>query len=121
MDERRKFPRLHYNVTVTWKKVERPAAESAQGTNATKNISGGGICLEVDSVVRIGDVLELDIALPTKKTIHSKGVVRWTEDFGIIGEKSNSRYEAGIEFIEINDSDREEVKKFVFSILQANM
>ena len=119
MEERRKFPRLTYNVAVAWKKIERRAENDSEVTNVTKNISGGGICLQVDSSVKPQDVLEFQITLPTKKMIDSKGVVRWIEDFGIIGEKSKSRYEAGIEFININDKDREEIKQFVFSILKA--
>lgn len=117
MQERRKYPRLNYNVAVAWKKVDERDKGSEETQNVTKNISGGGICLAVDSSVKLKDMLELKLTLPTQKTVCSKGVVRWLEDFGVEGEKGESRREAGIEFVNINDADREEIKKFVFGVL----
>ena len=111
MDEKRRFPRLNYNVEVEWKKVDRSKGGTLEA-NVTKNISEGGICLMVDDSVRPQDMLELKIMLPTQATISVKGAVRWVESFGIAGEKSQPRHEAGIEFVEIDDQDREKMKKF---------
>lgn len=120
MEERREFPRLNYNVEVEWKKIGHSEGDASLSKNATKNISEGGMCLEVDSTVQSLDILALKITLPTKIIIHTKSVVRWVENFGIEGEKSQSRYEAGVKFMDISDTDRQEIKKFVFSILGAN-
>ncbi|MFH1621838.1 MAG: PilZ domain-containing protein [Candidatus Omnitrophota bacterium] len=114
MGERRKFVRLDLNTKVEWEKVNRdePASEFK-----SKNISGGGICLITDEIINIGDTLNLKIDLPTLKTIHAKGKVVWIEGFEIVGGRREKKYEAGIEFLDINDKDRQEIEKFVFSHL----
>jgi len=114
VEERRKFVRLDLNTVVEWEKVNR---DEPVGEFKSKNISGGGICLIMDEIINIGDTLNLKINLPTLKIIHSKGKVVWVEGFEIVGGRREKKYEAGIEFIDINDKDREEIKKFVFSHL----
>jgi len=115
MQEKRKFPRLDFNVEVEWKRLGPSVKEEAK--NLTKNISGGGICMFVDSSVNVNDTLELNITLPTQERVSSKGVVRWVENFGISSRKEESHSEAGIEFIDINSADRQKVDKFIFRFL----
>lgn len=117
MEERRKFVRLDLNTGVNWRKDDEASDRTIYGKSTTKNISGGGVCLIMDQAVKIGDKLHLEIELPTKKIIYSEGVVIWVEKFEIIGGRYEKRYDAGVEFSEITDEDREEIKKFVFRIL----
>lgn len=112
MEERRKFVRLDLNTMVEWEKTGR---DESAGESKTKNISGGGICLIMDGVINVGDTLNLKINLPTLKTIQAKGKIVWVDDFEIIGDRKEKRYEAGIEFIDIDVKDRQEINKFVFS------
>jgi len=115
MEEKRKYPRLNFNVAVEWEKANFASDNKQIHTDTTKNISVGGICLIVDETVKTGDSLRLSIKLPTEKVINSKGVVRWVEDFGIVGVKSETNCEAGVEFTEISDEDQKEIEKFVLS------
>jgi c-di-GMP-binding flagellar brake protein YcgR len=117
-DERRKFVRLDLNTMVEWEKLD--SAEPS-GEFVSKNISSGGICLIVNDTINIGDKLKLKISLPTLKKINSNGKVVWVEDFEIVGERREKRYEAGIEFFGISDEDREEINKFVFRLLRSNL
>lgn len=116
MEERRKFVRLNANVDVKWAKIT-PDKESASGDlSTTKNISGGGICLTMyGKNVDVGDLLDMEIDLPTKKTIRVKGRVAWVGEFEIVGGRHEKSYDVGIEFLEINEEDRIEISQFVFS------
>ncbi len=114
MDERRKFPRLAIDVNVSWKKVDN---ESAVAQDVTKNISEGGVCMMVYEPLRKGDAIELDFELPTSKVIHARGRVAWTDEFEIIGDKVREKYDVGVEFTDISEIDREEIKKFVFRLM----
>ncbi len=116
MEERRKFVRLNTNVDVKWAKIT-PDKEGATGDlSKTKNISGGGICLTVyGKNVDIGDILDMEIDLPTKKTIKVRGRVAWVGEFEIVGGRHEKNYDLGVEFLEIDEEDRIEINQFVFS------
>ncbi len=114
MEEKRKFIRLDVNVGVKWKKIK----EASLTADIAKNISEGGICLIANEKVAIGDLLDLEIELPTGKKITSKGKVAWVNEFEIIiGKMQMKRYDVGAEFLGISDEDREEIEKFIFTFL----
>lgn len=112
MQEKRRFPRLNTSsVIVSWRKIK-----TLDNLSKTKDISGGGICLmieEKDSLA-VGDALQLEFSLPSKEIIHSKGQVVWLDEFAIGDINAQSRFEVGIEFIDISDKDREVIKQYVF-------
>ncbi|MEI8349270.1 MAG: PilZ domain-containing protein [Candidatus Omnitrophota bacterium] len=119
MENRRKFPRVNTaKMMVSWRKVK-----AYDNLNETKDISGGGICLMVDGegLVSVGDILQLEFSLPLGKTIYSKGKAVWLDKFTIIGDlKEETRYEVGVEFLDINDKDRAAIEQFVFLHLPLN-
>lgn len=117
MEEKRKFVRLNLNVEVRWRKIIETLDRAVDNINLTKDISGGGIRLIVDETVKVADKLSLEIKLPTDKVIYCQGRVIWVEKFEIVGRRHEDRYEAGIEFMDISDDDREEISKLVFSFL----
>ena len=114
---RRKFLRLNADVEVSWKKANRPATGLSGTVNNTRNISAGGICLCVYEEIQESETLELQIKLPTGKIIETKGLAVWINEYEIIGEDRSS-YDVGIEFLDISDTDREEINKFVFHGIQ---
>ena len=104
------------NVNVSWEKVPgQPPRESSK--DQTRNISAGGICLIVYEKLRQGDVLKLDIELPNKQVITSRGRVAWVKEFQM-GRTDEKKYDAGIEFMDINDQQRSDIRQFVFKVLQ---
>jgi c-di-GMP-binding flagellar brake protein YcgR len=120
MSEKRKYPRLDINVKVNWKKTAEPKPEDAESRDITRNISAGGICLMVYEKLDVGDCLSLDLELPSGKELHLVGRVVWTKEFEIIGKKESKRYDIGLEFLDIKAGEREEIKNFVFSFLDAH-
>ncbi|MFH0877006.1 MAG: PilZ domain-containing protein [Candidatus Omnitrophota bacterium] len=113
IDERRKFVRLGVNVKVNWQKPAPPPPILDQ-ENLTKNISEGGICLTANEKLNTGELLLLDIELPNRRFIRAKGRVAWVHEFDI--RAKGKRYDVGIEFLEIQPQDREEIKKFMFDL-----
>jgi c-di-GMP-binding flagellar brake protein YcgR len=116
MQERRNYPRLDISVGVSWKKVG--ASGQAIESDLTKNIAAGGICLIMLEKVVIGDVLFLELSLPTKETIVCRGRVVWARELGILGKEAEKKFDVGVEFVDISPDDRETIKKFVFSFLR---
>ncbi len=117
MMERRNYPRLDMSVAVTWKKVAG-ASEESSAVDVTKNIAAGGICLIMFQKVAAGDILFLEMVLPSKQAIVCRGRVIWVKELGILGKETEKKFDVGLEFIDIAPEDRETIKKFVISFLR---
>lgn len=109
--ERRKFLRLNINVNFKWKKLPGGKKEVFE-EGSTKNISGGGVCLMSYKKISKGDILVIEMQLPTGKTINSKAKVVWVSEIDTHGASGEKRYDAGVEFLDITESDREDIKEF---------
>ena len=115
MEERRRFVRLSTLVKVEYAVVVESGEEAG---SSTKNISLGGICLFLDNPVDKNTILELKIYILQEITpIHARGRVAWVEEFAL-GEVDKRRHiEAGIEFTQISDGDRERISQYIFKSL----
>jgi c-di-GMP-binding flagellar brake protein YcgR len=75
----------------------------------TKDIGAGGICLITTSPILVGKEVDIKFHIPDEqKPVKVVGRIVWNEG------KEGSFYN-GIQFIRINDSDRELIGKFVDS------
>jgi len=72
----------------------------------SKNISEGGICFSVKKQYDVGNILSLMLFL-RNKFINITGKVAWIE------KKDPNIFEIGVEFININKDDLEEIKKII--------
>lgn len=114
-NERRKYPRLNVNTEVEYSIVNNPEVEKS----FTKNISAGGICLIVYEDILPQTVLELKIYLPNNpQPIKATGKVVWKSEFIITTDK-RARFDVGIEFLDISDTDRQVVAQHIFSLLDS--
>lgn len=112
-EERRKFVRLNINVSVNCSLLD---GKDIRHTATTKDIGAGGIRVFVDSQVKRGDVLKLEFLLPElPPQVFATGRVVWVRPFSIEGDKT-TRFDAGIEFLDIDPKDRERINKYVFSL-----
>jgi len=115
-EERRKFPRLNLAVDIEYSVLRKEPSSKAEGQS--KNLSSGGICLIVYEEVKIGDSLALVINLPEgERPIQAKGMVKWIGEFILSADKKNS-WDVGVEFIGINEADREKLSRYVFRFLK---
>jgi c-di-GMP-binding flagellar brake protein YcgR len=109
--EKRRFPRLFFNVDVEYKKLEE--GESSGIKTRSKNISARGIRLILLEKIKLQTNIELRFSLPdTQEKIVATGKVVWIEEFSVGDAPSNLAYDAGIEFITVSKADRERIVKF---------
>jgi c-di-GMP-binding flagellar brake protein YcgR len=112
MEERRKFIRLDTSVKIRYK-VLMPI-DNQNNTNS-RDLSTGGVKIEVKEPIKPNTVLWLEIDLPSEADpLQAKGEVVWQEK---ISNAENSRYEMGIKFLEMDLNDRNKLNKYLFSLL----
>ncbi|MFA5271561.1 MAG: PilZ domain-containing protein [Candidatus Omnitrophota bacterium] len=108
--ERRKFPRLSISTNVKYSVVK---INSLSDDIPMKNISAAGICIVADEDLQLGTVLSLSVYLPDNDApIYTKGRVVWKSEFKI-GYGSKSSYDIGVEFLEIDEEDKQKIFQYV--------
>jgi c-di-GMP-binding flagellar brake protein YcgR len=112
--ERRRFVRLDMTTRVKWKNISDPNIRMSLITDPLQDISAGGIRLIAYHPLQLGDELDLEIALPANNLITARGKVVWIKEFTQEREAQSKIYQAGVEFIEIEDKDKELINKMVF-------
>ena len=117
MEEKREFARLDLNVKVDWKKISETSEPKQEYSDKTKNISAGGLCLVVYEKLNVGEKLQIEMELPSKKVINAEGKVVWISEYEILGREEEKIYDIGVEFMKISKEEREEINKFVFASL----
>ena len=118
MKERRKFVRAGIQSNIKWAKDVKGAEKEIEHRDVTRNIGGGGICITTTEKLNECDRILVEIDLPTGDRVRSRGRVAWVSKFEFKGPKPQKGYEVGIEFLDISESDRVLVEKFVFEYLQ---
>jgi len=120
--QRRDYFRLEYSLPIEYRKIEyedvlkykksrRYGNQSFHG-GVTKNISGGGICVLLNEEFEVNQFLECRLSLENDKEIIFVGRIlrcnkmdNYTEYF---------RYEAGMVYEIIDDTDKEEIIRFIY-------
>ena len=112
---RRRFPRANYNCTITIKSGgEVPKTIITQ----TENIGMGGICVVLKESINLFKDGELEIIIEDKGSpIRCKGSIVWVVKKTDPTDKSLITYDVGIEFIDIDDSDKDRIGRIVEKIL----
>ena len=106
--ERRKYPRI--NALVKYAVID---AENADKASGVRNISAGGIAIFAKEAIAMDTTLSLSISLPDKTDFGAKAKVVWSEEIKVSWDE-DIKYELGVEFIDIKESDRERILKYVF-------
>ncbi|NIM90680.1 MAG: hypothetical protein GTO17_06990 [Candidatus Aminicenantes bacterium] len=115
MEEKREFARLDLNVRVDWKRITETPAPEQEFSDKTKNISAGGICLVVYEKMEVGEKMQIEMELPSKKVIKAEGKVVWVSEYEISGREEETVYDIGVEFVKISQEERDEINQFVFA------
>ena len=109
--ERRKFPRTALELIVRYKVLSSQEQVDAK----TKNISGGGVCLVTREKMPLGAYLAMDMKFPgSKKPILAGGRVVWSNESRLgPSPAGHQRFDNGIEFVQIEDVDRQRIIEHV--------
>lgn len=113
---RRRFPRANYRCLIT---IRKRGIRSRFLTH-TENIGVGGIAVAVDKDLGIFSEVEIELVLKEQTLpIRCKGTVVWVVKSGAIKKgRPITKFDTGIEFVDIKESDRARIEKVVEGIIQ---
>lgn len=92
----------------------RVEAEDSKRVQAfTENISSSGICILINEEIKKGSFLFITIyLLDGNAVIETKGEVVWVRPSVFLNLKDSKHYDAGINFIEITEEDRDRLSRY---------
>lgn len=106
-EQRREYFRMPVNLVLNYCKE----GEEKKKTAVSIDLSGGGFCFLSRHPIEINDILNFDFQLTNgKKYNHIKGMVKWKV------EKLDKQYEYGIEFVNLEKKDREDLISYLFEL-----
>lgn len=106
--ERRKHERITYHAPCRYEicSDEMPSQILESGTSYIKNISLGGLLIELVKSISVNTRLDLEVILPTTpRPIRAQAQVVWIKK----KDEDENRYDVGMCFTEINPEDREKI------------
>ena len=111
--EKRQFPRAEIPCKISTVFAERLLIFNAH----TENLGVGGIKVILEEKLQVSTEVDLELFLQDKeRPLKCKGKISWVEELTPVG--INPRFfDTGIEFIQINDYDKQEILKFVDMLL----
>lgn len=86
-------------------------AEDRMTFSTARDISEGGIFISTPVPGKKGENIDIQLYTPGKEPRTLKGKVRWIRE----DEDPDNKAGMGIEFVEISDADREEIRKILQS------
>ena len=97
MQEQRKNTRVPVRLEVAWNALPSKFADvTSRCPDVTSDVSLGGCYVESLNSVKVGQVLNLSLSLPSNKTLRFRGEVRYQQP--TIG--------FGVEFLQLSPSER---------------
>ena len=112
--EKRKFPRADISCKII---IYFPEEHTISAR--TKNIGCGGLRVMLKENLHISSVVGVEIFLDGGKVVQCKGKVVWKLEVKSRSSKNEPLYDFGVEFLDIKDSDKEEINKLVYNLLQS--
>jgi uncharacterized protein (TIGR02266 family) len=107
MREKRQFKRKSISIDV----IFDMSPDQRGFESKTKDISVGGICLISRKPLSVDNVMNFKFTIPdTEKKIEVSGEVVWTEK---PEDEKDDRYYSGIEFVQIDETDKDLISKYV--------
>ncbi len=103
--ENRKFVRVDAKLIIWYQTLEED--EISFGKPLSKNVSAGGILLELDDNLHVNTNLAIKFKIPNhEKDLHIKGKVVWSKKL------DSGKTDVGIEFVAITDEDRKIIDEY---------
>ena len=106
--ERREHERISYHAPCCYEisSDRNHSAIMESGTSFVKNISLGGMLIEMMKLVAVNSHLDLEVVVPTAaESIRAEARVVWTRKL----EEDGNRYDVGMSFVEISSKNREKI------------
>jgi c-di-GMP-binding flagellar brake protein YcgR len=94
----------------------KKAVLNSRESYAVKKLSLGGMLIDSESPLKIEDRVPMEILLPGDAQIKFSGRIASCQEVAVDGA---SRYEIGIEFMEMTEADRKKLQEFVLVLDKA--
>jgi len=85
-----------------------------EGQAEELNLSGSGLAFKAQSEIPLGTVMEVEFALPLFPSAHIRALGEVVRVEKLQADSSNLDWMIGIEFMAINEADREEIIRYTF-------
>ncbi|MEE8329397.1 MAG: diguanylate cyclase [Thermodesulfovibrionia bacterium] len=109
VEERREFERVNACLVGCF-----TVASNTGDTFVVHNISEGGFLFEFHKAIPVGTILHLSLNLPARKTpIQFKAKIRRLEEL-----QKNKKYEIGVSIIQIRESEKKAMRRFIRLLVQ---
>lgn len=113
---RRTFPRVNYPCQVV---IRNDLDEKVAVLTHTENLGIGGVCLSFKKNLKIFSTVEVELDLmDLEEHIKCKGKVVWSVRRKSDDPKKPLFYDVGIEFVDIDDKNRQRVEAIVGRMAQ---
>lgn len=113
--QRRQFFRFECTTPVRYKVLDYPGQTDTEKLPvkkaATRDLSGGGICISTDEKVELNKMLECELELDEGKSVKFVGQIVRSD---LVKNQDVVKYELGVLFKKIEYRDREAVIGFIF-------
>lgn len=114
--QRRNYFRLDCFVEVRYRILDSNGDEPYDSDGSyintlTNNLSGGGVSIMLEEIIPTGTIIECEMFNDQNRKVTFFGKIMRFEE---IGKDGKYKYEAGIAYIEISDSDREVIVKYIY-------
>jgi len=115
--EKRIFPRLNLSVDIDYKPINDTCDIPIK--SYSRNISAGGLCILTLEKYPPGTCLSLKFNMPGETDpINTTGMVMWVKEFNIGDLKSNTAYDVGVEFVNLNEKDMQKICQYTLKLLE---
>jgi c-di-GMP-binding flagellar brake protein YcgR len=113
--EKRQHSRVRSRLPIDYKNL-RGEAKAQRGT-LTRDISEGGIRFLSDEFLSLANRLVININIPTAaRQVKAITKIAWIKKL-----PSADRYEVGNQFIEMSKEDREEIARYVNTVIELDI
>ena len=106
--ERRRYERITYHAPCRYEvgSGKRISKLLESGTSFVKNISLGGLLIEMMKQIDIDSLIDLEVVIPTaKEPIRAQARVVWVNRV----EENEDRYDVGMSFTSISLDDKDKI------------
>ncbi|MFQ5953124.1 MAG: PilZ domain-containing protein [Candidatus Omnitrophota bacterium] len=114
--DQRRFPRVNYKCLI---RISEGGREEVIDT-FTENIGAGGICVVLEKGFDLFEKVGLEVSLGgSDEPIHCDGSIVWVVKRHPAKKTEKLKFDTGIEFINIQENDRERVSRLVDDIIRS--
>jgi len=123
--DKREYVRLPEEFALSFKPLEFPLDDQVEMESTMKDVSGGGILFESDTLIELGTILQVEVNLEGwyrhRSSFFKSTKEKVNEPLTVIGEVvrvekfDDETYDIGVKFTNVYDDDLKSLLKYINS------